>query len=386
MWMVLNVCWPLPWSPKVFFLFLTWLMSPLLAIRLWLTRKHEPAHILLIQTAKIGDMICTTPLFSAIHARFPRAKLTVLADPVTAPLIEMDPSVGQVWCYSAREFKGVFGRWRLFRLLRRGQVDTTICVSPNQAFLLVPFWAGVVRRLSILPNQGGGLSYRLAAPLLSHGEIHQAGRSVLETEWHLLKHLGILRGGRKRVHVREESRRRSQALLPSKTQPWAGLGISSGNKLKALSVEQLKGLAEALLQKGYRVVLVGAQEDRPIFAELIATLPEGAVIDSVGSFSLGDLPAMIEMLDLYVGVDSGITYLADALDIPVVDFMGPADAGDQSPDGRRAIVVHSSEPCAPCSHAFDAPYDCFQLHRLCVKKISAQNLLDVLSKMDADEK
>ena len=133
---------------------------------------------------------------------------------------------------------------------------------------------------------------------------------------------------------------------------------------------QLKGLAETLLHKGYQVVLVGAKEDRSISAELIAALPEGASIDAAGLFSLADLPAMIEMLDAYVGVDSGITYLADAFDIPLVDFMGPADADDQSPDGRQAIVVRSSEPCAPCSHAFDAPYFCKVGTRACVMGIS----------------
>ena len=351
------------------FLLLTWFASPLLALRLALTRKREPAHIVLIQTAKIGDMICTTPLFAAIRAHFPGAKLTVLADPVTAPLIEADPSISQIWRYPARAFKGFAGRWRLFRLLSRERVDTTICVSPNQAFLLVPFWAGVPRRLSILPNLGGGLSYRLAAPLLSHGECHVAGRSVLETEWHLLEHLGIRPGGRKIIHVRNESRLRARTLLPAKKQAWAGLGISSGNKLKALSVGQLKGLAETLLQKGYQVVLVGAKEDSPISAELIAALPEGAVIDGAGLFSLADLPAMIEMLDFYVGVDSGITYLADAFDVPLIDFMGPADADDQSPDGTRAMVIRSPEPCAPCSHAFDAPYCCKLGTRACVMGI-----------------
>ncbi|BAK78446.1 glycosyl transferase, family 9 [Pseudogulbenkiania sp. NH8B] len=357
------------------FLLLTWFASPLLALRLLLTRKREPAHILLIQTAKIGDMICTTPLFSAIQKRFPSARLTVLADPVTAPLIEADPNINQVWRYPARAFKGFAGRWRLFRLLTREQVDTTICVSPNQAFLLVPFWAGVSRRLSILPNLGGGLSYRLAAPLLSHGECHLAGRSVLETEWHLLKHLGIPATGRKIIHVRNESRLKAHTLLPAKKQAWAGLGISSGNKLKALSVGQLKELAETLLQKGYQVVLVGAKEDSPISAELIAVLPKGAAIDAAGLFALADLPAMIEMLDFYVGVDSGITYLADAFNVPLVDFMGPADADDQSPDGRQAIVVRSPEPCAPCSHAFDAPYFCKVGTRACVLGIAGLDQL-----------
>jgi ADP-heptose:LPS heptosyltransferase len=51
---------------------------------------------------------------------------------------------------------------------------------------------------------------------------------------------------------------------------------------------------------------------------------------------------------------------------PVVDFMGPADANDQRPIGRQAVVIRSAEPCAPCSHAFDAPYVCHLRTRACI--------------------
>jgi ADP-heptose:LPS heptosyltransferase len=60
--------------------------------------------------------------------------------------------------------------------------------------------------------------------------------------------------------------------------------------------------------------------------------------------------------------------MADALGVPVVDFMGPADADDQRPIGSRAVVVRSTEPCAPCSHAFDAPYRCRVGTRACIVK------------------
>ena len=58
--------------------------------------------------------------------------------------------------------------------------------------------------------------------------------------------------------------------------------------------------------------------------------------------------------------------MADALGVPVVDFMGPADADDQRPVGRRALVILSNEPCAPCSHTFDAPYRCRLGTRACI--------------------
>ena len=80
------------------------------------------------------------------------------------------------------------------------------------------------------------------------------------------------------------------------------------------------------------------------------------------------LPALLATLDCFVGVDSGATYLADALDVPVVDFMGPADAQDQRPTSSRATIIVSEEPCAPCSHAFDAPYACRFGTRACMTR------------------
>ena len=66
--------------------------------------------------------------------------------------------------------------------------------------------------------------------------------------------------------------------------------------------------------------------------------------------------------------------MADALGVPVVDFMGPADDKDQRPIGRAAVVIRSAEPCAPCSHAFDAPYACHLGTRACIKSLPVERL------------
>lgn len=49
--------------------------------------------------------------------------------------------------------------------------------------------------------------------------------------------------------------------------------------------------------------------------------------DTTGQWALVELPVLLGALDCFVGVDSGATYMADALGVPVVD--GPADADDQ---------------------------------------------------------
>ena len=118
------------------YLLLTWLLSPLAFLRL--ARAKTPTaqrNILLIQTAKIGDYICSTPIIEALRKSWPTARICLLVAPVTEPLARHQPGIAQVFVLPGGKVRGAAGRYWLYRLLRRERFDTTICLSPNQAFL-----------------------------------------------------------------------------------------------------------------------------------------------------------------------------------------------------------------------------------------------------------
>jgi ADP-heptose:LPS heptosyltransferase len=360
------------------YLLLTWLFSPLLYLRLALRRGGtEPREILLIQTAKIGDFICTTPLFREIKRRYPQCRLSILVHPINAPLAAQNLHIDATLCYQSDDYRGLKGKLKLLRLLQTHQFDTTICVSPNLAFMLTPLWAGIPRRLAILPNYGGS-SYRLAAPFLSAGEPHVSGRLVLETEFRLLRTLDIQPASLdKEVYAAPEAASKVAAWLPTTIshRKLIGIGLSSGNKMKELGTEKLCSLIRPLLENtGHSVVLIGATTNREQGEEIRQLLANDQIFNSAGAFSLAELPALLSRLALYIGVDSGITYMADALKIPVIDIMGPADADDQRPTGAQAVVLRSGATCAPCSHAFNAPYECATGTRSCVTSVSANEI------------
>lgn len=367
------------------YLLLTWLFSPLLYLRLALRRSHpEPREILLIQTAKIGDFICTTPLFREIKRRYPQCRLSILLHPTNAPLAAQNPHIDAILCYQSADYRGLRGKLKLLGLLRSREFDTTICVSPNLAFLLAPLWAGIRRRLAILPNYGGA-SYRLAAPFLSAGEPHVSGRQVLETEFRLLRALDVRPASLdKEVYATPEAASKVAAWLPATIshRRLIGIGLSSGNKMKELGTEKLCSLIRPLLENtGNSVVLIGAAVDRGQGDEIMRLLANDRIVNSAGAFSLAELPELLTRLALYIGVDSGITYMADALKIPVIDIMGPADADDQRPTGAQAVVMRSGAACAPCSHAFKAPYECANGTTSCVKTVSTSEIFKHVSNL-----
>jgi ADP-heptose:LPS heptosyltransferase len=363
------------------YILLTWLFSPLLYLRLALRRSNtEPREILLIQTAKIGDFICTTPLFREIKRRYPQCRLSILLHPINAPLAAHNPHIDVTLCYQSGDYRGLRGKLKLLSLLQTHRFDTTICVSPNLAFMLMPLWAGIPRRLAILPNFGGA-SYRLAAPFLSAGEPHASGRLVLETEFRLLRALDIQAASLdKEVYATPEAASKVAAWLPAtiSRRKLIGIGLSSGNKMKELGTQKLCSLIRPLLENAENsVVLIGGGTDREQGDEIMRLLANDRTVNSAGIFSLAELPALLTRLALYIGVDSGITYMADALKIPVIDIMGPADADDQRPTGEQAVVLRSKIACAPCSHAFRAPYQCGTGTRGCITDVDLPQIANL---------
>lgn len=352
------------------YLLLTWLASPLLWLQAALRRSPVNNRILVIQTAKIGDFVATTPVFRALRSRLPEAEIVALLHPVNVPLAKGLDSIDRIIALPRQGFKGWAGKRWLLDQLAEGY-DGVLILSPNLTNLLVPFWAGVPKRVSVLADRQQGSS-RLAWPFLTHGEPHRRGQLFRETALRAIAGLGIkvdavLLALPNEVRGAESGQARLNALSPIWPRPLVGFGLGAGNRMKALDAAQVAALAEQIVSRtAATLVLIGTDADRAAAEILLAQLPAGRVVDTTGQWALDELPVLLGALDCFVGVDSGATYMADALGVPVVDFMGPADAEDQRPIGRLAVVIRSAEPCAPCSHAFDAPYACHLGSRACI--------------------
>ncbi len=364
----------------MFYVLLTWLASPLLFLRLKLTSRNKSSkcHILVIQTAKIGDVICTTPIFREIKRNRPNAKLTVLCSSVTAPLLELNPHVDSTLVFDTKTLAGISGKFRFAQLLKAQKVDISICLSPNLAFLLIPFWVAVSTRVSVLPNFFG-LTYTLSEPFLTHSVKHRQGQLFVDTMLMALTELAFdVRLRHKDVFSRDGSDAKVRALLgTSWSSALIGVGIGSGNKLKSLPQDTLENLIRLILDKTDRdVVLIGSGDDQRTSDTLCRIFASARVLNAVNRFALQELPALLERLTAYVGVDSGVTYMADAVGISVVDIMGPADPEDQRPTGQSARIIKTNLPCAPCSHTFQAPYRCAIGTRACVVDLTAETIFE----------
>lgn len=364
------------------YLLLTWLLAPLLWLRVSLLQSRQPNRILVIQTGKIGDFVATTSIFRALRKRLPSTEIVALLNPNCVPLARSLDSIDHIVSLPKHGFKGWVGKRWLLNELAQGYSGVLI-LSPNITNLLMPFWAGVPKRVAVLANRRQGI-IRLTWPFLTHGEPHRQGQLFRETALRALAGFGIkvdsaLFALPNEVCGVERGKAKLDLVLSRLPRPWVGIGLGAGNRMKALDTTQLGTLASQIVRgTSAALILIGTDADRAVAKTLCAVLPTGRVIDTTGQWAIDELPALLSALDCFVGVDSGATYMADALGVPVVDFMGPSDAEDQRPIGSHAIVINSVEPCAPCSHAFDAPYSCRLGTRACIANMPIAKVVEAV--------
>lgn len=360
------------------YILLTWLLAPIwwpiALVRRIATRN--PKRILIAEIAGIGDVVCSASLFQALREQYPDATIDLLVDPIAKGLAPLLPMVDQVRLFAYPEQKGLKGRLKLARITAK--YDAAICLIPSAAQLTAFCWGAVPQRLAVLP---GNLttSYRLLAPLMTGVACHADGSYFPATQFELSKHLlpGCSLPQKALPKCEQEA-----PLLPADTK-WIGLLVSSGRALKRLSEAQLVAIIEGLLQNNDKkrgVVLFGGPGDVTQASEVLAMLAHSSasanVINTVGQYELAKLPGVLQQLKLFIGVDSGVTHMADALGVPIVCIAGPVDLKEvYLPSQSHQMLCAQELACYPCSTVFNTPGTCQRGDRACLQQLSAKSVL-----------
>jgi ADP-heptose:LPS heptosyltransferase len=84
-------------------------------------------------------------------------------------------------------------------------------------------------------------------------------------------------------------------------------------------------VADALAERGYRVVLTGSASESTV-TRAVADAMRAPVVDLTGQTSLGGLAALMEAARLQIANDTGVSHLAAAVRLPsvVISFSDPA--------------------------------------------------------------
>jgi heptosyltransferase-2 len=128
------------------------------------------------------------------------------------------------------------------------------------------------------------------------------------------------------------------------------VAVSPGSRWPSKQWPGFRSLCETLVgAQGCRILLVGDGRDRAAAAPIAAALGDG-VLDLTGRAGLLETAAHIARCRAFVGNDSGLMHLAEAVGVPVVALFGPTvrEFG-YYPALARSRTIERRLPCRPCS-------------------------------------
>ncbi len=326
-------------------------------------------RILVVQTAFLGDVVLTTPLFRALRRRFPDARLDLLTTPAAAPLVEEDPHLDRVLVYDK---KGGDGMAAAVRRVRVGRYDLLVAPHRSPRTSLVGALAGVPRRVGFADAGLAFLYHTLVDRPLAR---HEVDRNLA-----LLRGLGEAPTPGDRVlcvgYTPRETGEVDRVLEGAGVPPDAPLAVLCPGSVwttKRWSADGFAAVGRALAGDGLRVAVVGGPDDRAVSARVARGIGPGAV-DAAGRTSLKALAAWMDRARLLVTNDSAPLHVAAARGTPTVAVFGATtlDLGF-GPFHGRARVVEVDLPCRPCG--LHGGNRCPEGHFRCMGEVSAGAVL-----------
>lgn len=360
-------------------------------------------RILVLKPCCLGDVLLATPLAAALAAAWPTAVLDWAVDRHSLPALANNPHVaGRLDATGC-----VRGNWRpaglarLLLALRRGRYDLAFIPERSPVMAGLPALAGIPRRVG-LDSGGRGRWHTVRVPVPATVASSPGGaarpatvapRHEAELYLDLARAVGLQPGPPALVfrptRGDQLKARRALAALLTEGPPGAtagagrrspsvevprpdaairgpdtarasgqdgmlvavhlGGGVNPGMTLaeKRWPPERWGPLLDRLQGHQARIVVLGGPRDRE-YVDAVRAGTGAPLLDLAGRLTLGEVAAVLQTADLYVGHDTGVSHLATAVGAPAVVIFGPTDPRRYGPLPGTGIAV------APAMGAVDS--------------------------------
>ncbi|MGD8561913.1 MAG: glycosyltransferase family 9 protein [Desulfarculaceae bacterium] len=328
------------------------------------SRRTRSQEVVVVQMARLGDFLQTTPLLAALKSSRPQARLTLLVQPAQAPLARACSYVDQVLTLDPAHLEDAARSpepvpLRLARIkglmepIWSRPADEVINLNLSaHAALAAAGWEGARLRGWRMRSQGEGLRGEPWTPFIM-GLVRDRRLTRLHLCDILASYAEPARAPLTRLdyHLDQKALEGAEKLLPSNW-PRVALQLGANNDLRRWPLSRFADLARGLMEQGISVVLVGSYAERILGRRLKRELGPGGedIIDLMGRTGLPDLAGVLAGCELMVSSDTGSLHLATALGVKVLAlYMGPAQAHETGPYGNGHLVLQARDQCGPCS-------------------------------------
>ena len=309
----------------------------------------KPKKVLFIATRQIGDVLVTTPLIQQARELWPEAEFHFLGYRGKLDMLKGNPDIAELIETSDRpgfgEYLSLFNR--LFQ-----RYDLAIVTQPSDR----AYFYGLVaafRRVGVLGGHPQGLTEQDKAKksksdkqnawkkaiCLHTVDVDYFGQHVITEKLRLLEvfYKNVQDLFSKPISVVPPAGEALTPVIASQLRsPYVVVHPGPLTAYKRWPLAYWQTLVTWLTQQGWQVVLSAspAKQDLQLNQDIVSLLDEATrqnVVNVAGKLSIPQARSLIQGAHLYIGVDTSITHLAAACNIPTVALFGPTPPSNFGP-------------------------------------------------------
>lgn len=318
-------------------------------------------RVLVIKLRHHGDVLLTSPVFTALKRAAPHAEIDALVYRETLPMLERHPAI-EVLHSIDRSLKHrgpaaqLAGEWRLWSALRARRFDLVVHLTdhPRGAWLSRTLGA----RYAVAPERARSGAFWRSCFTHHYLLPRVTPRHTVESNLDALRRIGIWPddGDKPLVLVPGADAEARVAALVASHRLTRGryVVVHPGSRwlFKCWPASNTAALIDRLAADGWPVVLTGAPD--PAEAALVADIrahTKTTPLDLSGQLTLAELGALLAASRLFVGCDTAPMHMAAAVGTPVVAVFGPSGEAEWGPwRVPHRVVVSTLHACRPCGN------------------------------------
>lgn len=311
-----------------------------------------PRRVLVIRLQNHGDVLLTTPVFSALKRHFPGVEVDAMVFAETVPMLSANPDLTNIWALprgrqAGRGLSRLLAVFRLMRQIRRRRYDWVLHLNDQWPGAVAALISGASLRFGYATPKRDYWLWRKIFPLRIEPT---ADGHMVEQNMRVLKALEVpLDAEDMRCTMAfsqaDADLSRQRLLAAGVVGDYVLIHPTSRWFFKCWEDDRLAEVIAALVAAGRQVVLTSAPDPREVDLTN-GLLPKGGnpkVVSLAGQLTLPALAATISKASLFVGVDSVPMHMAAALNVPIVALFGPSHVHIWRPWSSRAEVIHAAD-------------------------------------------
>lgn len=338
-------------------------------------------HILLIRFSSMGDVVLQTATINWLKSLYgSEVTLSFATAQEFSSLIDKHTGLDKVLCLDRRQENG-WGKFcqELKKLHKEKPIDLILDLHGTirsyrlrWMFWNIPSLSVDKRRwerVLLTKLKGSFLKNLISSKFF--GLENQVHRLIIDIEHIFGDSNGILET-KESIHSKQGELTSLAAPTPYKDlDNYVVISPSASFIPKRWPVERFFELAQRLVLKGEKVVILGGPDDD--FCDVFNTLASESLINLQGKTTLAESMSIISGAKLSIGNDSGMNHIAEAYGVKCLTIFGPTDPRfGFAPHGEGSRYLSKALWCKPCSTTGSKA--CFRKSLLCMEAISVEEV------------